>query len=178
MTAVSDYNGIKNATSNWYAVYTMPRTEKKVEQRLIDKGFEVYLPLVSTIRMWSDRKKKVKMPLIPGYIFIQSEEKTLFESLSVQGALGIIRHLGKPAKIRDYEIENLKLLQKEPNQFQAIHHMDIKQDQLVKITYGPLQGMIGKCIRTQGKFQVVISIQSIGHSFQVSVSSSHLEKTH
>ena len=53
---------------NWYAIYTMPRAEKKVYERLVDIGVTSYLPLVTTIRIWSDRKKKVTSPLISSYV--------------------------------------------------------------------------------------------------------------
>ena len=55
----------------WYAVYTTSRAEKKVKQRLDESGIENYLPLRTEIRIWSDRKKKVSLPLIPGYIFVR-----------------------------------------------------------------------------------------------------------
>jgi hypothetical protein len=49
----------------WFALYTKPRNEKKVTETLAALGIEVYCPLVTTIKQWSDRKKKVESPLIP-----------------------------------------------------------------------------------------------------------------
>jgi len=164
------------STQYWYAVYTMPRSEKKVEHRLLEKGFQVYLPLVSTIRMWSDRKKKVKVPLIPGYVFVQSDEKTLFETLTVQGALGVIRHLGKPARIRDYEIDNLKIMQTDASHFQAIQTTDFHEGDCVQINYGPLMGLIGRYVRLKGKYRMIVGIESLGAAFEVNVPVSFLEK--
>ena len=54
---------------SWYAVYTAARAEKKVKERLDQIGIENYLPLRTEYRVWSDRKKKVSVPLISGYIF-------------------------------------------------------------------------------------------------------------
>ena len=55
---------MKDKEPHWFAVYTSPRTEQKVAERLEKEGYEVYLPLVTTLRQWSDRKKKVKIPLM------------------------------------------------------------------------------------------------------------------
>ena len=47
----------------WHALYVRPRSEKKVANELIDMGFEVYLPVITVVRQWSDRRKKVIEPL-------------------------------------------------------------------------------------------------------------------
>ena len=61
--------------NNWYAIYTRAKAEKKVYEQLERSGYEVYLPLTTTIKQWSDRKKKIKTPLISSYVFIKTEEK-------------------------------------------------------------------------------------------------------
>ena len=61
---------------SWYAVYTAARAEKKVKERLDQIGIENYLPLRTEYRVWSDRKKKVSVPLISGYIFVHIKEET------------------------------------------------------------------------------------------------------
>lgn len=65
------HHGGEQLTAAWFALYTMPRTEKKVHARLASKGVDVYLPLVTTVRQWSDRKKKVQVPLIPSIVFVR-----------------------------------------------------------------------------------------------------------
>lgn len=42
----------------WYALYVRSRAEKKVSQELEHIGIEVFLPLITRVRQWSDRKKK------------------------------------------------------------------------------------------------------------------------
>ena len=59
----------------WIAVYTKPRHEKTVENELLKKGFEVYLPILKERRKWSDRKKWVEFPLFRSYIFVRTEIK-------------------------------------------------------------------------------------------------------
>ena len=88
---------------NWYVVKTRSRAEEKVAQRIDSKGLNVYLPLQKTIRQWSDRKKTVEVPLISSYIFVHMEEKDLYKTLPIQGTVNVLKHLGKPAKIRAVE---------------------------------------------------------------------------
>ncbi|MBA4322955.1 MAG: antitermination protein NusG, partial [Odoribacter sp.] len=59
----------------WYALYTRPRAEKQVYQRLTDAGVETFLPLQKTFRQWSDRKKMVEKPLLSSYIFVKTKSK-------------------------------------------------------------------------------------------------------
>ena len=83
------------ANINWYALYTMPRAEKKVYSRLEEAGYTVYLPLTTSFRVWSDRKKKITVPLISSYVFIYLEEDQLKNIFIIQGVCGILKYLNK-----------------------------------------------------------------------------------
>jgi transcriptional antiterminator RfaH len=65
----------KKEENKWYALYTRPRAEKQVYQRLTEAGVETFLPLQKTYRMWSDRKKLVEKPLLSSYIFVNTKSK-------------------------------------------------------------------------------------------------------
>ena len=92
----------------WHAVYTKPRHEKKALERLSTKGFEVFCPMIITIKQWSDRKKKIRIPLIPSYIFVNVNEVEKIKVLEDPSVLNYIYWLGKPAIIRENEIARLK----------------------------------------------------------------------
>ena len=92
----------------WFALYTKPRNEKKVAENLAALDIEVYCPLVTTIKQWSDRKKKVESPLIPSYVFVKIEEANRKDVFQVAGVVQYVFWLGKPAKIQPHEIEALK----------------------------------------------------------------------
>ena len=94
--------------SKWHVLYTKPRHEIKVLERLAQNGFEVYCPMKTTIKQWSDRKKKVSEPLLPSYMFIKTREKNRPQPLKDPSVLNYIFWLGKPAIIRDIEIDTLK----------------------------------------------------------------------
>ena len=88
----------------WYALYTNPRQEKKVTARLQQIGIEVYCPLIIQVRQWSDRKKKVEVPLLPSYVFVKLELKDRERVFQVSGVVRYLYWLGQPAVIREEEI--------------------------------------------------------------------------
>lgn len=94
--------------SLWHVLYTKPRHEVKTLERLAQNGFEVYCPMKTTLKQWSDRKKKVSEPLLPSYIFIKITEKKRAIPLTDPSVLNYIFWLGKPAIVRDAEIDTLK----------------------------------------------------------------------
>lgn len=100
---------------NWYALYTKPRKEQKVAQQLEQLGFVIYLPLKTEIRQWSDRKKKVVTPLFTSYLFIQIEEAKRADVFIIDGVLNYVFWLGKPAVIREKEMNLMQNEIEKPN---------------------------------------------------------------
>ena len=96
---------------NWFAIYTKSRSEKKVFERLNDAGHESFLPLITEIRQWSDRKKKVKSPLIKSYVFVKVKKNDLVSIYNIPGVVTVLKHLGVPAIVTEVEINNLKILE-------------------------------------------------------------------
>ncbi|MBE7639081.1 MULTISPECIES: UpxY family transcription antiterminator [Salegentibacter] len=92
----------------WYVLYTKPRTEKKVAQRLEEMGVAVYCPLITEIKQWKDRKKKLKSPLFKSYVFIQLKEQERNLVFDVPGVVKYLFWLGKPAIVKDEEIEVIR----------------------------------------------------------------------
>ena len=167
----------KEIPQNWFAVYTMPRAEKKVFDRINEFGVEAYLPLMTSIRMWSDRKKKVTAPLISSYVFVKTEEIKLNDLLKIQGVMGVLKHLGKPAKIRDVEIENLKILLNDSDNV-ALLDEDVvfEKGDKIRVIKGPFKGLIGDCYEMKGKHRIIAAISTVNHFFEVNVPLSFLEK--
>ena len=95
----------------WYAVYTRPRWEKKVAAVLTEKNIINYCPLNKVEHQWRDRKKIVLEPLFTSYVFIRVSAKEHVEVLQTDGVLHYVNWLGKPAVIRDHEIEIIKDLE-------------------------------------------------------------------
>jgi len=93
---------------NWYVLYTKPNREKKVLSQLHHLNMTVYCPMVTTLRQWSDRKKKVEAPLIPRVIFINCAEQDRNKVFEVAGTQHYLFWLGKPAVVKNSEIETLQ----------------------------------------------------------------------
>ncbi|UZH54658.1 UpxY family transcription antiterminator [Salinimicrobium tongyeongense] len=92
----------------WYALYTKPRWEKKVAKALEEEGIETYCPQVAEVRQWSDRKKKVSTPLFKSYVFVRIEEKDRARVFEVPGVVQYLFWLGKPAVVKDEEINIIR----------------------------------------------------------------------
>ena len=93
---------------NWYVVYTKPKWEKKVAEKLNQIGIECYCPLVTKVRQWSDRKKKVEVPLFNSYVFVQLPEAHRNSVFKIAGVIRYLFWLGKPAVVKEEEIEIIK----------------------------------------------------------------------
>ena len=93
---------------NWYVIYTKPKWEKKVAEKLEQAGIECYCPLITQIKQWSDRKKKVEVPLFNSYVFVQLPEVDRNTVFKIPGVVRYLFWLGKPAIVRDEEINIIK----------------------------------------------------------------------
>lgn len=162
--------------NNWYAIYTMPRSEKKVYERLLSLNFSVYLPLIWSVRKWSDRQKKIQLPLIPSYVFVQTTEIDLAKILQLQGVCGVLKHLRKPAIVRDEEIENLKLLLANSDEISMIEVEQIEEGELVEVIKGPFKGVIAHCILIQNKHRIIVGIEGISNYIEINVPLSFVRK--
>ena len=161
---------------NWYAIFTKPRSEKKVHQRMLDQDIEAFLPMIKTVRQWSDRKKTVEVPLISSYIFVLMQEKDLYQTLPIQGTVNVLKHLGKPAKIRAVEIENLKILTGTGENHQIENCINVLSGDDVEVINGPFMGLIATCLREGQNHRVVVKIDSLGSCFNVNIPLSFLRK--
>lgn len=97
-----------NNTTNWYVLYTAARAEKQVKERIDALGVECWLPLHRTPRVWSDRVKMVDVPLFSSYVFVKCTDPVLRDLLRVYGVSRIIFYNGKPAIVRQKEIDAIK----------------------------------------------------------------------
>jgi transcription antitermination factor NusG len=122
----------------WFALYTKPKNEKKVADQLAQSGIEVYCPMVTQIKQWSDRKKKTETPLIPSYVFVNIEEKNRNDVFEVHGVVRYLFWLGKPAIVRNEEILALREGLKET--ISAVEIAEYKTGETINIPEGPFKG--------------------------------------
>ena len=168
-------NNPEKNQEKWYAIYTRPRSEKKVHELLTQQGFHSYLPLTTTVRQWSDRKKKVKLPLISSYVFVKTTENKLNTTLPVHGVVRILKHLGKPAIIKDYEIENLKILLEDTESITFIKDVNLKKGDSVIVEKGVFKGLIAECVRLKGKHRIFVRIEAFVNFIEVNIPLSYVK---
>lgn len=139
----------------WHVIYTKPRWEKKVADRLEKSGIEVYCPMVTQIKQWSDRKKKVETPLIPSYVFVNIEEKNRNDVFDIPGVVRYLFWLGKPAIVREVEILALKESLKET--LSSVEISAYKTGDTINISQGPFKGKEGIIKQvSKNKLQLVL----------------------
>jgi len=143
---------------------------------MLDQDIDAFLPLVKTIRQWSDRKKTVVVPLISSYIFVYLPERELYKTLPIQGTVNVLKHLGKPAKIRKSEIENLRILSGNSDHHKISNCISVSNGDDVEVINGPFMGLIATCIREGNNHRVLVKIDSLGSCFNVDIPLSFLRK--
>lgn len=152
---------------NWYAIRVKSRAEKKVHAELIEQGIETFLPLHRKLRIWSDRKKWVELPLISGYVFVYISRKEYEIVLRTYNVVCYVYFNGKAAIIRDNDILVLKRMLGQNEVDLEITIDNFKPGQMVEIISGPLCGVIGELIEFKGKNKVALRIQPLGYTVMV-----------
>jgi transcription termination/antitermination protein NusG len=157
------------STRYWRVFYTRPRAEKKVERRLEASGAEVFLPMRTAIRQWSDRKKEVMVPLFPGYIFAHVDERERLSVLEDEGIVRCISFNGSIAAARDEEISALRAMQNVPGQIEAVAMRSVPKGAEVVVTSGPLTGVRGFVIGHPKMHYLLVEVASVAQAVRVHI---------
>ncbi len=156
----------------WYVLYTKPRNEKKVAQRLSEAGYTVYCPLKKVRRQWSDRIKVVEEPLFKSYIFIQIEDYFRDEVFAFPGTVRYLFWLRRPAQVSQVEIKTIQKWLGEHNH-EDIDISGIMPGDLVRITSGQFSGEEAVLLdRTHHK--AVVQLKELGIQLSMSLSNNDL----
>ena len=91
-------------SNKWFVIYTKPRTEIKVSQRLSVLGIENYTPTRKEVRQWSDRKKKILVPLLPSMVLVSLNEKEVNKVFKVPGVVRFLFENQKRAEVSNEEV--------------------------------------------------------------------------
>lgn len=159
----------------WYVLYTKPKWEKKVAESLTKKGFEQYCPLNKVQKQWHDRKKIVLEPLFSSYVFVKTNPQSLSYIKSISGVVNFVHWLGKPAIVRNEEIEAIESFL---GKYENVHleKTVVNVNDAVKITQGPLIHREGRIVQVNNS-SVKIELPSIGYALVAQISKSHIEIT-
>ena len=168
----------KAQSQGWHVLYVKSRHEKKVYEKLLENDLEAYLPLVLTERKWSDRVKKVLMPLFKSYVFVYvNTAMDFYRALSVNGVCSYISFGNDYAIVKDEEIEKLKFL----IDVEGISEISIKEETLCMgehrvISNGPLAGLECEVIQIKNKSTVRVRLGTLKQNVIATVPSEYLSE--
>lgn len=163
--------------NNWWVVKTKSRAEKKVAQLLNESGYEACCPTYTTIRQWSDRKKKVELPLISCTVFVRETKDSPHDLYQFSQITSVMKEHGKLAIVRDVELQNLLILcgQWEEDLITHENYSNYQPGDMVQVVSGKFQGMEGEMMQSHGKHKLYISIKSLQMAFSVVIPKSQLK---
>jgi transcriptional antiterminator NusG len=154
---------------HWFAIWTRSRHEKIVRDQIAKKSdVDVFLPTIGKWSRWKDRKKKIDWPLFPGYVFARFVPDERVGILKVDGVVQIISNNGIMSAIPDEEIDSIRTLVESELAYDPVPL--IKEGDMVKVTSGPLKGVVGRLITKKGvQARLVLSVDLIGQAVSVEV---------
>lgn len=158
----------------WFAVYTKPRWEKKVALRLEEKGIENYCPLFKTVKQWSDRKKVVMEPVFRSYVFVKFEEKNKWDLKKIDGILNFVYWLGKPAVVRDEEINVIKKFLNDFTDIKVETTTQFSVNTKVRVKQGVMMNYQGVLVEVIGS-RAKVRIESMGIQLDAHFDKKNLE---
>jgi transcriptional antiterminator RfaH len=161
---------VNQEPTNWYAVQTRARNEKVISERLQEQGLTTFLPLVKEIRSWSDRKKKVELPLFSCYVFVKlafANHEARMRVYRTDGVFRIVSMGGEAIPIPEEQIEALRTVVTQQVSFSV--HPFLKIGQRVRIRGGSLDGVEGVLLSRDGDRTLIISVDAIQRSLAVRV---------
>ena len=157
----------------WYALYTRSKWEKKVSELLDAKQIENYCPVQRLERNWSDRKKIILEPLFKSYVLVRLAPKAHIPVLQTDGVIGFVTFQGKPAVIRDEEIDTVKQFLQNYEHIQ-VERIDVNVNDEVTIIHGPLMQQTGQVMEVNNRM-VKVMLPSLGFAL-VAIDKSNLAK--
>lgn len=164
-------------SAKWYALHTRSRFEQKVYEGLCGKTLEAFLPRIQVMSRRKDRRKKILVPLIPGYVFVRSvlAPEAYHQIIQTVGVVRMIAFKGQPVPADDEEIASLMILDGTDRTVQNRTYM--RKGERVMIMEGPLKGLTGFYVRHKGRSdRVVVSVDLLQRSLEVEIEDWSLER--
>jgi len=163
-------NPLELLERHWHALYVRSRSEKKVLSQLEEMGVEAYLPLVTKVKQWSDRRKKIDEPLFKSYVFVRSNAKEYLPILNVYGVLKFVTFEREAVVVPDNQIVAIKKFVEDyehGKEYKMQNNEDLKVGQMVRIINGPMKGLTGKLQTIHNKRHLIVYIEVVGQYIPV-----------
>jgi transcriptional antiterminator NusG len=157
------------AETEWYALQTKPRHEKKVASELEEKDVSVFLPMYRAVHHWTDRKQEIQLPLFPNYLFVRISESRSERSLVLQtaGVLWFVGKRGTGSCVPDEEIEAVRRIMAEKSPF--THYPFLNVGRKVRIRGGSLDGVSGILAAVNNDLSLIVSVACVQRSIAIRI---------
>ena len=162
----------------WHALYVKSRSEKKVLAQLEEMGIQAYLPLITVVRQWSDRRKKVEEPLFKSYVFVNSSGKQYIPILNVYGVVKFVTFEKEAVVVPESQILAIKKFVRDyerGEEYKMHNDEDLKVGQMVRIINGPMKGLTGRLQMIRNKRHLIVFIDVVGQSIPVHIPRAKVE---
>jgi transcription antitermination factor NusG len=158
----------------WYAVCTRSRFEKKLLWELTERSVDVFLPMREILSRWKDRKKRIWVPLFPGYIFINhiNTPENRYRVLNVPGAVRFVSINGRAEPVPEYQIDAVRRFLEADIAVDPYPYMQVGRR--VEIIAGPLKGIQGILVQKKGRFRFVLKVDLIQQAVSVEIDASDI----
>jgi transcription antitermination factor NusG len=156
---------VQAGSSNWYALWVKSRSEFFTAQELSRKGIENYVPTITRIRQWADRRKKVDFPLFPGYVLVHvlPMAEVFLNVVKTHGSVNFVcLEPGRPTPVPPQEIESLKVLLQSGSRLDI--YTALKEGTTVRVKRGALSGAIGILEKRKKEDIFIVNIEILGRS--------------
>jgi transcription antitermination factor NusG len=165
-------NGKAIFRPNWYALYTRSRFEKKMLGELSDRRIEVFLPMREILSRWKDRKKRIWIPLFPGYIFVKHVDtpENRFRILNIPGAVRFVGFEGHADPVPEDQIQHIRKFLEASISIDPYPYMQIGTR--VEVIVGPLKGIQGLLVEKRGRFRFVLQVDLIRQAISIEIDAS------
>ena len=161
---------------SWYVLHTKSRFENVVNDGLLKKSLDVFLPKIQVRSKRRDRRLLIKVPLFPGYVFVKTSLQPI-EQLEIVKTVGVVRFIGNsqgPIAVPEDTIESLMIMINSDNPVTTGHHL--KKGDRVIVVNGPFTGVTGYFVRYRGQGRVVVNIDALGQYASVEVGEEDIER--
>jgi len=156
----------------WYVLYTKPNYEKIVDRQLSKKGVETFLPLQVVYRQWSDRRKRMEVPLFQRYIFVNIRPENRYQAFE-RGVIKFVSQEGVPAILKQEEIDNIRqVLFGNP----IISNAEFIEGETLRVIRGPMQGLQGVLISRKGSNRLAVRLEVMNRYLLVDICLTDVER--
>ena len=160
-------------TRNWLAAYTRARHETAVARQLEAKEVPFLLPTCVKSSQWSDRRKRVLVPLFPSYVFVHVNDEERARVLQTGGVVSFVSMAGRPSLLSEEDVMLLQECAARPQVFEP--HPFLCVGQRVKVKHGPFAGWEGVLSFKKHSARLVISLDQIMRSVSVELAGADVE---